>query len=181
MKLFRFFNKKENKIRSPRMRRLAGYGEIDISNLKGDYECSIMVENHSVHLDVNFEKERISEQELLEVTNFIENVEKHHLKNLRYIQENFDQGASMSSEYIQFYIEELEPDELDSLVNTKSQVKTENQLLEKLTLKRIGVYPEASYYANFDYTIYIHGEPCNQLLVVNSNQDGTLHDITWES
>ncbi len=54
-------------------------------------------------------------------------------------------------------------------------------LLEKLELIRGGIYPQASYFATFDYSIEIDGEACNQLLVVNVNEDGTLSYITWES
>lgn len=53
--------------------------------------------------------------------------------------------------------------------------------MEKLNLIRVGIYPRASYFGTFDYSIDIDGEPCNQLLVVHINADGTLDYITWES
>ena len=39
--------------------------------------------------------------------------------------------------------------------------------MEKLNLIRVGIFPRASYFATFDYSIDIDGEPCNQLLVLN--------------
>ena len=58
----------------------------------------------------------------------------------------------------------------------------EKLLLNKLRLIRVGLYPDYSeYYGIFDYSIDIDGEPCNQLLVVKTDNNGELDHITWES
>ena len=68
------------------------------------------------------------------------------------------------------------------VLSMKNSKKSRNSLLmEQLNLTRVGIYPQASYFATFDYSIDIDGEPCNQLLVLNVNHDGTLYYITWES
>ena len=88
----------------------------------------------------------------------------------------------MSSDYLNFYLDELDESELAGIIDIKNRKKSRNSLLmEKLNLIRVGIYPQASYYGTFDYSIDIDGEPCNQLLVVNINKDGTLDYITWES
>jgi hypothetical protein len=58
----------------------------------------------------------------------------------------------------------------------------EEQLLNKLRLIKVGLYPDyTDYYGVFDYSIDIEGEPCNQLLVVKTDNQGRLDHITWES
>ena len=87
----------------------------------------------------------------------------------------------MSHDYLRFYIEELE-DELNNIIDVSGELQIDIiKLKEKLNLVRVGIYPEADYYGTFDYSIDLDGEPCNQLLVINLNEDGSLNYITWES
>ncbi|MTI29652.1 DUF2004 domain-containing protein, partial [Xanthovirga aplysinae] len=59
------------------------------------------------------------------------------------------------------------------------------ELLNKLELKRVGLYPneenEIGYFGTFDYSIKIDDEYCDQLLVVNTKNSGKFDHITWES
>jgi hypothetical protein len=77
-------------------------------------------------------------------------------------------------------------DELSKIIDTSQESSSfKTQLLEKLQLIRVGLYPNgkygATYFAAFDYSIEIDGEPCNQLLVVKTNEKGKLDNIAWES
>lgn len=83
-------------------------------------------------------------------------------------------------------MDELEEEELSSIIDfSDKEVSKELQLLGKLKLIRVGLYPDgkygADYYGVFDYSIEIDGEPCNQLLVVKTNENGDLDHIAWES
>lgn len=67
----------------------------------------------------------------------------------------------------------------------------EKQLLEKLALERVGLYPnvkyETKYFAVFDYTFegnaFIDGRRTmtNQILVVKTDSKGNLDHLAWES
>jgi hypothetical protein len=71
------------------------------------------------------------------------------------------------------------------IIDKDNNLPQELQLLNKLRLIRVGLYPDGKYgtdhFATFDYSIDIDGEPCNYLLVVNTNEKGDLDHITWES
>lgn len=87
----------------------------------------------------------------------------------------------MTSDYLNFYLTELDKSELARLINLNSKKSKGYLLIEKMNLIRVGIYPLATNFGTFDYSIDINGEPCNQLLVLNINKDGTLNYITWES
>ncbi|WP_338359410.1 DUF2004 domain-containing protein [Yeosuana marina] len=113
---------------------------------------------------------------------FVKKIPKFDYQNRNYIKSDFEQDVSMTSDYLNFYLDELDESELGGIIDLKNRKKSRNSLLmEGLNLIRVGIYPQASYFATFDYSIDIDGEPCNQLLVLNINQDGTLDYITWES
>ena len=113
---------------------------------------------------------------------FAKKIPEFDNQNRNYIKSDFEQDVSMTSDYLNFYLDELDESELGGIIDLKNQKKSKNSLLmEQLNLIRVGIYPQASYFATFDYSIDIDGEPCNQLLVVNINQNGTLDYITWES
>lgn len=81
----------------------------------------------------------------------------------------------MTSDYLIFYLDELDESELGGIIDLKNRKESRTSLLmEQLNLIRVVIYPQASHFTTFDYTIDIDGKPCNQLLVLNINQDGTL-------
>ncbi|GAA3619115.1 DUF2004 domain-containing protein [Flavivirga jejuensis] len=158
------------------------FSEIDLGKLEDYYDWTLNFGNRKINLDLNFETESTNQSELNQILEFVNRISEFDNQNRNYIKEDSEQDVSMTSDYLNFYLDELDESELSGIIDLKNRKKSRNSLLmEKLNLIRVGIYPQASYFATFDYSIDIDGEPCNQLLVLNINQDGTLDYITWES
>lgn len=158
------------------------FKEIDLNNPEDYYEGSIELDGREIELDLNIERESI-EQSLLEKINaFIEKLGEFDRQNRNFIRQDFDQETSMTADYLTFYLDELDQEELSEIIDIHDDKHPkELLLLRKLIIARVGLYPDAPYFATFDYSIEIDDEPCNQLLVVNIKENGALHHITWES
>ncbi|RKN10269.1 DUF2004 domain-containing protein [Aquimarina sp. AD1] len=158
------------------------FKEIELENLKDYYNWNLKFGKRELNLDFNFETKSTNQSELEQIQEFVNKIPELDNQNRTFIKSDFEQDVSMTSDYLNFYLEELDESELAGIINIKNRKKSRNSLLmEQLNLIRVGIYPQASYFGTFDYSIDIDGEPCNQLLVVNINKDGTLDHITWES
>ena len=156
--------------------------EINLEKLDDYYDWTLKFGERKINLDLNFETESTNQLELNQIIKFVDKIPEFDIRNRNYINADFNQDVSMTSDYLNFYLDELDESELAGIIDIKNRKKSRNNLLmEKLNLIRVGIYPQASYFGTFDYSIDIDGEPCNQLLVVNINKDGTLDYITWES
>ena len=183
MGIFDFFkkNRAESENRNVEIRILEkpDFTQIDIEKLEDYYDWTLHYGERKLNLDLNFETESTKQSELNQIIEFAKKIPEFDNQNRNYIKSDFELNVSMTSDYLNFYLDELE---LDGIIDLKNRKKSRNSLLmEQLNLIRVGIYPQASYFATFDYSIDIDGEPCNQLLVLNINKNGTLHNITWES
>jgi hypothetical protein len=161
---------------------LQHFGSIDINQLEEYYSAKTEFNGQTIHLDLNFENKSISEEQGDGIKKFLDNILAYDLLNKIVIEKDFkDEGESL--EYINFYFDELDEEELSGIIDLGNQDEPkEKLLLNKLRLIRVGLYPDFSeYYGIFDYSIDINGEPCNQLLVVKTDSNGELDHITWES
>ncbi|MDY8137273.1 DUF2004 domain-containing protein [Aquimarina sp. 2201CG5-10] len=186
MGIFDFFKRdkkeSENNYREVQVLEKPDFTEIDLRKLEDYYDWTLKFGNRKINLDLNFETELTNQSELNQIWEFVKRIPEFDNQNRKYIKADFEQDISMTSDYLNFYLEELDESELAEIIDFKNRKKSKNSLLmEQLNLTRVGIYPQAPYFATFDYTIDIHGEPCNQLLVLNVNYDGTLDYITWES
>ncbi|WP_171594905.1 DUF2004 domain-containing protein [Marinifilum caeruleilacunae] len=158
------------------------FAEIDLNKLTDYYDWTLKFGEGKLNLDLNFETETTSQFQLNQVIEFINKIPEFDIQNQNYIKADFEQSVSMTADYLNFYLDELSENELAGIIDLKNRKKSRsNLLMEKLNLIRVGIYPQASYFGTFDYSIDIDGEPCNQLLVVQINRDGSLNYITWES
>ena len=158
------------------------FAQIDIEKLEDYYDWTLNYGERELNLDLNFETKSTNEAELNQIMEFVKKIPEFDNQNQNYIKSDFEQDESMTSDYLNFYLDELDEIELGGIIDLKNRKKSRASLLmEELNLIRVGIYPQASYFATFDYSIDIDGEPCNQLLVLNINIDGTLDYITWES
>lgn len=155
------------------------FDSVDIKNIKDYYQETIKINGRMISVDLNFEKESVKQIELDQVYEFVEKIEGFNMINKEYIKRDFKHPVSNTADYLNFYLEELEESELAELIDLSSSTAKPILLLEKLNLNRVGIYPNAEHFATFDYSIDI--EPCNQLLVVNIQENGALDYITWES
>ena len=186
MGIFDFFkgNKEEseNDKEETRILEKADFSKINLEKLEDYYDWTLKFGKRKINLDFNFETESINQPELNEIIEFVGTTPKFDIQNRNYIKADFEQDVSMTSDYLNFYLDELHENELAGIIDIKNRKESRNGLLmKKLNLIRVGIYPQASYFGTFDYSIDINGEPCNQLLVVHINKDGTLDYITWES
>ena len=186
MGIFDFFkkNKKQTEIsiREIQVLEKPDFSKINYKKLEDYYDWKLKFGKREIKLDLNFETELTNQSEFNQIIEFVNRIPEFDNQNRNYIKADFKQDVSMTSDYLNFYLDELDEDELARIIDLRNQKIPKNILLmEKLNLIRVGIYPQESYFATFDYSIDIDGEPCNQLLVLNINQDGTLDYITWES
>lgn len=186
MGIFDIFKKKKEEPKNGkveiRILEQPDFTQIDIEKLQDYYDWTLNYGERKLNLDLNFETESTNQSELDQIIEFTKKIPEFDNQNRNYIKSDFGQNVSMTSDYLNFYLEELDESELGEIIDLQNQKKSRTSLLlEQLNLIRVGIYPQASYFATFDYSIDIEGEPCNQLLVVNINKDGTLDNITWES
>ena len=158
------------------------FTEIDLQKLEDYYDWTLKFGDRKINLDLNFETESINQSELNQILEFLSKIPEFDNKNRNYINADFKQEVSMTSDYLNFYLDEFDECELVGIIDLKNREKSRtNLLIKQLNLIRVGIYPQASHFATFDYSIDINGEHCNQLLVLNIYRDGTLHYISWES
>ncbi len=186
MGIFDFFKKNitkpENRKVKNRILEKPDFTKINIEKLENYYDWTLNYGERKLNLDLNFEIESTNQSELNLIIEFVKKIPEFDNQNRNYIKSDFEQNVSMTLDYLNFYLDELDESELGRIINLNNRKKSRNNLLmEQLNLIRVGIYPQASYFATFDYSIDIDKEPCNQLLVVNINRDGTLDYITWES
>lgn len=165
-----------NQVKTTQEYMLPYFGPIDPANLNWYYHTKIAFPDHDyiIGLDLNFKNKQIDAGMANDIANFLSDLEEIDKRNHLAIEKDFTDQVDETFGYIQFFIEELEEMELN-----------EKQLLQKLRLVRVKLYPDnkydIGYFAVFDYTIDIDGQPCNQVLVIKTGKEGTPIEITWES
>lgn len=160
--------------------KLKYFNEIDLQNLTDYYEVDIDFKGNSVQLDINFQETKINESNLDYLKNILDDLDGILLKVNDFIKNDYKSGEDVK-EFLAFHIEELDNDELESLLSDSDKsLSREEQLLSIIKLKRIGFYPED----NDEYVIFdfVTDEEVSQyLLVVKVNSKGQLDHITMES
>lgn len=193
MGIFDFFKKKKVEHKPQEQKQvieenytLSYFEQITINNLEEYYSSEFKLNNNTIRTDLNFENKKIENYSIEQVESFLKNIENFDKKNKVYIENDFKEGIGETAAYINFYLDELDEIELNGIIDTENvNTSKSTQLLNKLKLIRVGLYPDGkygiNYFATFDYSIDIDGESCNQLLVVNTDENGNLDHITWES
>ncbi|MBL7786137.1 MAG: DUF2004 domain-containing protein [Chitinophagales bacterium] len=161
------------------------FGQVDFNQLNEYYSTETEYIGLILRLDLNFKNKSITKEEAVNIKKFLDRISVFDIQNKTEITKDFNNEGE-AKDYINFYFDELDDEELSGIFDYQNQNKPkEEQLLSKLRLIRIGLYPDGKYnteyYGVFDYSIEIDGEPCNQLLVVKTNNIGGLDHITWES
>ena len=164
---------------------LPHFGKIDIDQLEEYFSAKTAFNGQTISLDLNFKNKNISEEQAENIKKFLNNILAFDTQNKIIIDKDFkDEGEAL--DYINFYFDELEEEEISEIIDYESEEKTKEELLlENLKLIRVGLYSDGKYdtdyYGVFDYSIDIDGEPCNQLLVVKTDNKGEFDHIAWES
>lgn len=168
------------------MENLPHFELINSQELKEYYVTEIDLNGRKTSIDLNFENNSINKEGIETIKTFLDDINKFDKQNKAYISNDFKEGDGETKDYINFYFDDLEQDEISNIIDIHDlSAPKEILLLNKLKLNRIGLYPDGKYnteyYAVFDYSIDINGKPCEQLLVVKTNEKGKLDHIAWES
>lgn len=161
------------------------FGEINPAQLEEYYHTTAVVKDLTVDLDLNFQNKSISPEAIQAIQNFLNNLARWDELNHVALEQDFTADGE-TADYIAFYFDELDEAELSALLPAETAPDARAyRLLKELKLIRVGLYPDSKYedgqFATCDYSIYLEGEPCNQLLAVNINEQGKVNHISWES
>jgi len=156
---------------------------LNFKNLTDSYiSKDINIDGNKISIDLNFENNQPTTKELKNLNQFLDKLSKTVETNDSRIKSEFKSPNENSvKDYITHHLSEISTDELQHLIDVKDKSKTDEvRLLEKLRLKRIGIYPQDNnQYSVFDYTI---GEELTQyLIVILTDKEGKIIDITMES
>ena len=158
------------------------FGNLPTENLEEYYDVDIELNGNEIQVDLNFENQTVDTLILDKVKNFIEKVEKFDKLNKTYILNDYnDEDGDTVKFYLEHHLEEVDKEELTKLVNFDDTIiEPEQQLLSKLKLVRVGLYPDnEDNFAIFDYSI--GKDITNYLVVINTDENGQLDYMTMES
>ena len=161
---------------------LPHFGQLATENLEEYYDVDIVFNGNEIQIDLNFENKAIDIATMDKVKNFIENIEKFDILNKNYILDDYnDEEGDTVKFYLEDHLEEIGKDGLSTLINfDDTTIELEQQLLAKLKLVRVGLYPESEdNFAIFDYSI--GQDITNYLVVINTDENGQLEYMTMES
>jgi len=162
--------------------KLPHFGFIDPASLEEYYDVEIPFNDTEIQIDLNFNKKTIDPERLETVKQFIENIRIHDLANRKHMEADYnDEDGDTVKFYLENHLEELGKDELAELIDLKSKSSEhEKQLLKKLHLVRVGLYPDTeNQFATFDYSI--GQEITNYLVVIFTDENGNMDYMTMES
>lgn len=158
------------------------FGKLQTDNLEEYYNVEIEFDGNTIQIDLNFENKTLEEARLNKVKSFIQNIEKFDKLNKTYILNDYnDEDGDTVKFYLEHHLEEVGEDELSTIIDFEdTTTEPENQLLTKLKLVRMGLYPDSEEtFAIFDYSI--GPELTNYLVVINTDENGQLDYMSMES
>ncbi|MEO8236561.1 MAG: DUF2004 domain-containing protein [Flavobacterium sp.] len=161
---------------------LPHFGKLSIENLEEYYNVDIEFNGNEIQIDLNFEDKTIGTSTMDKVKNFIQNIDKFDTLNKTYIHNDYrDEDGDTVKFYLEHHLEEISEEEISLLINFDDISKEpEQQLLTKLKLVRVGLYPhDEDNFAIFDYTI--GRELTDYLVVIKTDENGQLDYMTMES
>lgn len=155
----------------------------NFKNLNDNYiSKDISINGNKINIDLNFENNQPTTEELENLNKFLNKLSKIIEANDDKTKSEFKSPNENSvKDYITHHLSEISNPELQQLIDTKDKSKTDVvKLLEKLRLKRVGIYPQDNnQYSVFDYTI---GEELTQyLIVIFTDKEGKIIDVAMES
>lgn len=155
------------------------FGEIEINLPKETSEGKVTIDNRPIDLDLNFYSGVPKYDWANEYESYITNLKQHKTYVEAAFKEDYEEEGD-TKEYVNFHLEELEASVIDKiLAGTDASQSEEERLLSALKLVRIGFYPGKENYAVWDYTI--GRDITDMLVVVNTDNEGNIQYVTWES
>jgi len=159
------------------------FGHVDGNQPNSRYDAYISVDGNPVSLDLHFDQRTIPAGLDSTTNQFLEKItslDQHHKNSLH---NDYDADGE-TLDYIRFFLDELGPRDLRRLLGDQfDNLSAPKQLLDKLQLVRVGVYPDAEdgFLAICDYSLAIDGQPSEQVIAISTDENGDVLDIAWES
>lgn len=150
-------------------------------NFNSDYlETTIEFQNREIELNINTDAVLGENNWVKEYEEYISKLETFKEKIDKEIIKDFENNG-ITKEWIDFHSEELieSIEENGTLDNCDKNLPIDRQILSALKLNRIGIYPEYEDYAVWDYIL--DDEISDEILVIVTDKNGEIVDITWES
>lgn len=146
-----------------------------------DYlETTIEFQNREIQLDINTDVVLGKNSWVKEYEEYISKLETFKEKIDKKIIEDFE-NEGITKEWVDFHLEELGEaiEEEGLLKECDKKLSLDRQVLSIIKLNRIGIYPEYEDYAIWDYIL--DDEISDEILVIVTDKNGEIVDITWES
>ena len=156
-------------------------------DFNSDYlETTIEFQNREIQLDINTDAVLGKDSWVKEYEEYISKLETFKEKIDKEIIKDFENNG-ITKEWVDYHSEELMEsiEENGTLDSCDKNLPIDRQILSTLKLRRIGIYPEHSYedgeeyYAIWDYIL--DDEISDEILVIVTDKNGEIVDITWES
>ena len=157
------------------------FGELDFSGGEDFYEVEATVGGLSLSLDIDFEGETPSPEALKHVEQFLLQLPISLDKAKACINQELGRTPGFVVDYVSFFKDAIEEngDVDDYIDKSNTDESIEQQLLNRLYLLRVGIYPSGGAFAILDYTI--DEEYTDDLLVVYLSKNGEVEGTTIES
>lgn len=146
-----------------------------------DYlETTIKFQNREIQLDINTDVVIGKDSWVKEYEEYISKLEIFKEKIDKEIIKDFE-NEGITKEWVDFHLEELGEaiEEEGLLKECDKKLSLDRQVLSIIKLNRIGIYPEYEDYAIWDYIL--DDEISDEILVIVTDKNGKIVDITWES
>lgn len=173
--------KKEAETTTQEIIELKYFGKLDLNKTKEYIDVLTNINGNEVSIDLNIIEEKITKNTIQPTISFLENLSKIEKIAHKQLLSDFKNG-SIVKDYIEHHIGEFNDEDLISLriESTDSFESKKEKFLNKIHLKRIGIYPEEwDSLAIFDYTI--NDDLTQYLIVLSFDSDGKFVDIFIES
>jgi hypothetical protein len=125
MGIFDFFtkNKKQTEISNREIQILEkpDFSKINYKKLEDYYDWKLKFGKREINLDLNFETELTNQSEFNQIIEFVNRIPEFDNQNRNYIKADFKQDVSMTSDYLNFYLDELDEDELARIIDLRNQ------------------------------------------------------------
>lgn len=146
-----------------------------------DYlKTAIEFQNREIQLDINTDAVLGENNWVKEYEEYISKLEIFKEKIDKKIIEDFENNG-ITKEWVDFHLEELGEaiEEEGLLKECDKKLSLDRQVLSIIKLRRIGIYPEYEGYAIWDFIL--NDEISDEILVIVTDKNGEIVDITWES
>lgn len=150
-------------------------------DFNSDYlETTIELKNREIQLDINSDAVLGKNNWVKEYEEYISKLETFKEKIDKEIIKDFENNG-ITKEWVDFHLKELGEaiEEEGLLKECNKKLSLDRQVLSIIKLRRIGIYPEYEDYAIWDYIL--DDEISDEILVIVTDKDGEIVDITWES